>query len=195
MDNRMAAEHLGRSEKVTVGRKLNNDFTKLTSDLLRITDIAIVVGCGLLSYLAYVKFSHQNLREDYFRAICVAGFLAVPVLEWSRLYREPRLRNAVRSAGPIFLGCGALFCLMLIIGFAAHSLNIFSRLWAATWLVATGGMLVAERFAVQALVRRLESKGVLREAIAIVGSGPLVDRLVAYLQGLDQSPVEIVGIF
>ncbi len=64
-----------------------------------------------------------------------------------------------------------------------------------TWSVATGGMLVAERFAVQALVRRLESKGVLREAIAIVGSGPLVDRLVAYLQGLDQSPVEIVGIF
>ena len=195
MDDRMAAEHLGRPKKIRVGRKLSNDFTKLTSDMLRIVDVLIVLGCGLASYVVYARIGHQGLREDYFRAICVAGVLAIPVLEWSRLYAEPRLRNASRSAGPIFVGCAGLFCLMLIIGFAAHSLEVFSRLWAVSWSVLTGSALIVERFAVQAVVRRLEAKGVLREALAIVGSGPLVDRLVAYLKGLDQSPVEIVGIF
>ena len=195
MDDRMAAEHLGHRRELQVGRKLSNDFTKLTSDMLRIVDVLVVLGCGLLSYIAYARMTHSGLREDYFRAICVAGVLAIPVLEWSRLYSEPRLRNAIRSAGPIFVGCVGIFCLMLIIGFAAHSLEIFSRLWALTWAGLTGVTLVIERFAVQGVVRRLEAKGVLREAIAIVGSGPLVDRLVAYLNGLEQSPVEIVGIF
>jgi Undecaprenyl-phosphate glucose phosphotransferase len=154
-----------------------------------------VLGCGLVSYVVYARLNHSGLREDYFRAICVSGVLAIPVLEWAGLYREPRLRNALRAAGPVFMGCAGLFCLMLIIGFAAHSLTIFSRLWAVSWSVLTCGALVVERFAVQGVVRRLEAKGVLREAIAIVGSGPLVDRLVAYLNGLEHSPIEIVGIF
>ena len=196
MDNRgIAAERLARPERLEVGRKLSGDFTKLTSDLLRVADIVVVVGCGLLSYVAYAAFVHQSLRDDYFRAIGVAGFLAIPVLAWASVYREPLLRSASRSVAPIFLGCGGLFCLMLIIGFAAHSLGVFSRIWAVSWAIATFAGLSAERFAVQALLNRLQSNGVLREAIAIVGSGPLVDRLVAHLKGLDQGQVEIVGIF
>jgi Undecaprenyl-phosphate glucose phosphotransferase len=195
MDNRgLAAKALTRSERA-VGYKLSSDFSKIAVDLLRLVDIVIVVACGILGYLAYATLSHQHLRDDYFRAIAVAGILAIPVLEWAGLYREALLRDAAKSAGAAFLGAGALFCLMLIIGFAAHSLNAFSRIWSVSWAFSTFALLIAERYAVQGLLHRLRSKGVLREGIAIVGSGPLVDRLVAHLKSLDDTAVEIVGIF
>jgi Undecaprenyl-phosphate glucose phosphotransferase len=194
MDNRgLAAKALAPSERA-VGYKLSSDFTKIATDLLRLVDIAIVYACGILVYLAYATVTRQHLREDYFRSIAVAGFLAIPVLQWAGLYREELLRDAAKSAGAAFLGAGALFCLMLIIGFAAHSLNAFSRLWAVCWAFSTFVVLIAERLAVRGLLHRLRSKGVLREAIAIVGSGPLVDRLVVHLKSLDDM-VEIVGIF
>jgi Undecaprenyl-phosphate glucose phosphotransferase len=195
MENRLAAEPLDPPDEIRVGRRLSNDFMKLTIDLLRLADAAVVVACGLAASLAYSRFVHQPIRDDYLRATIVAGVLAVPVLEWAGLYRDARPRHAIRSASAIGLGCGALFCLMLIIGFAAHSMHVFSRLWAVSWCAGSCAALLTERFAVQLVVRRLESKGVLREAIAIVGSGPLVDRLVAHLNGLDHSSVEIVGIF
>ena len=196
MENQgLAAEPLARPDQRAVGYKLTSNFTKFTADLLRFVDVGIVYACGILAYLTYASVTDQRLHEDYFRAIGVAGFLAIPVLEWAGLYREALLRDATKSVGAAFLGAGGLFCLMLIIGFAAHSLNAFSRIWSVSWALATFGTLVAERFAVQAFLRRLQTKGVLREAIAIVGSGPLVDRLVAHLKGLDDSMVEIVGIF
>jgi Undecaprenyl-phosphate glucose phosphotransferase len=197
MDNQgLTAERVAHAGRREAGRKLSSDFTKLISDSLRLADVAVVVGCGLVCYFAYSTLTHQILNENYFRAIAVAAFLAIPVLQWSGLYRQPLLRSAVlRSAGPAFFGSGGLFCLMLIIGFAAHSLHTFSRIWAVSWAGATFTALVVERVAVHAALRRLQSRGVLREAIAIVGSGPLVDRLVTYLNGLDHSLVEIVGIF
>jgi Undecaprenyl-phosphate glucose phosphotransferase len=197
MDNQgCAAGRLARPERREAGHRLSSDFTKLIADSLRLADIAVVIACGLGCYFAYTTVNGQSLNDNYFRAIAVAGALAIPVLEWSGLYRQSLLRDAaLRSFGPAFLGCGGLFCLMLMVGFAAHSLGVFSRIWAVSWAFATFGGLIVERFAVQILLRRLQSNGVLRQAIAIVGSGPLVDRLVAYLNGLDHSLVEIVGIF
>ena len=196
MENQgLAAEHLARPEQRAAGHKLTGDFTKFTADLLRLVDVGIIYACGTLAYVIYASVTEQRLHEDYFRAVAVAGFLAIPVLEWAGLYREPLLRDASKAIGAAFLGAGALFCLMLIIGFAAHSLNLFSRIWSVSWAVATFGSLVAERFAVESLLHRLRRKGVLREATAIVGSGPLVDRLVAHLNSLDDTMIEIVGIF
>ena len=89
---------------------------------------------------------------------------------------------------------------MLLIGLAAGTLDSASLLWGGLWLGSSFTLFLGTRLALGRAVSVMVRRGVLRDVVAIVGGGPLADRLIAHLTSLhlrnpDRCPIEVVGIF
>ena len=89
---------------------------------------------------------------------------------------------------------GLLAGVVLAIGVANHSLPALPGAWLVLWGTASLLFTSATRMLLAAKLRRLERGGVLSEVIAIVGSGPLADRLVHQLRRGGQN-IELLGVF
>lgn len=63
------------------------------------------------------------------------------------------------------------------------------------WLAISLALTIVMRVLLATHILRLEQRGVLREAIAIVGSGPIADRLVQQLKQARVRNIELLGVF
>ncbi len=83
---------------------------------------------------------------------------------------------------------------MLALGFATHSLAPVSRLWVVLWAALTFLFCGAARLILAAYLRKLDLGGLLGDRVAIVGAGPVADRLVDHFR-TSQSLVHVIGVF
>lgn len=67
--------------------------------------------------------------------------------------------------------------------------------WFVLWLATSAVLTSLMRVLLATHILRLEQRGVLRETIAIVGSGPIADRLVHQLQQTRARNIELLGVF
>ena len=172
----------------------------LVGDLLPLCDFA---GVLLAAYLATLIFAHANqggaasvsLTGELGRAALAAAVLA-PFILCNRAF------IAVASGGQsgAFLRCYAARFLMFAgvvagIGIASRPLETLPHEWLGLWLINTLAITVLARVALVGNLRRLERKGILREAIAVVGAGPLADKLIWHLLRTRGDSFEFLGVF
>jgi FlaA1/EpsC-like NDP-sugar epimerase len=90
----------------------------------------------------------------------------------------------------------ALFAgVVLALGAAIQILPSFPRGWLVIWF-ATGLLLTSfARILTGRYLGRLQRRGVLTEVIAVVGAGPVTDRLIGALRHTGPHAVELLGVF
>lgn len=181
-------------------RKLSRDTVFLIGDLLPLLDFFGVLLAAYLGTLLYASWvapgaAAAGILEGGGRAALAAAVLA-PFLLCDRAF------VAFASAGQTaaVVRCYAVRFLMFTgvvaaIGLASRPLAELPRGWLALWFAATLVVTALTRLQLVALLRRLERSGTLTESIAVVGAGPVADRLIHHLRQTRGDSVAILGVF
>lgn len=98
----------------------------------------------------------------------------------------------IRSHGVRFL---AMACGVLLVGTASQSLDRFAAGWVGVWFGAALASTSATRWMVARSVRGLQRQGVLTEVVAVVGAGPVAERLMQQLRQTRPGRIELLGVF
>jgi Undecaprenyl-phosphate glucose phosphotransferase len=178
------------------GRKL----THLASDLLPLGDFFYLLLAGLFSsyvmthWLAPLGFA-VRIGEEFHRAGLVVAVLA-PFMLYDKRFgpaaSHGRMVELVRSHAlrfSVFAG------VVLLLGGLIHARDAVPYAWLAVWLSASLLLTSLGRVVVAQYLRHLQRRGRLSELIAVVGDGPVADRLVQALRQARPASIELLGVF
>jgi Undecaprenyl-phosphate glucose phosphotransferase len=125
----------------------------------------------------------------------VAAFSSNSLFEGLRLYEFTRLPQFGWELKRILAGWAGVLFIGLSIGFLTKTSATFSRLWLMIWSVLAISGLLGARLVVGSLIARWTATDRLRRQVAIVGSGPSAQRLIAECRTSWPDEIHIVGVF
>jgi Undecaprenyl-phosphate glucose phosphotransferase len=178
-------------------RVSDRNVASLTSDLLPVVDLVCLFLAAFLGTLLYTHWLGLAPRfgSGFQQTGLVAAMLAPFVLYDKRF-------GSVASRGqmPLLIRSHALrFTLfagvILALGALSQALDDFPRSWLIIWLASSLLLTSLTRVLAARYVRRLQRQGVLTEVIAVVGAGPVADRLVQALRQTRPETIELLGVF
>jgi exopolysaccharide biosynthesis WecB/TagA/CpsF family protein len=185
---------------ISPSRRLSRDSVHLAGDLLPLIDFVSVLLSAWFAVLLYEVWFGATavaaaLGDSAARAALAAAVLA-PLILCERAYvslaSSGRIAALVRCYCVRFL----MFAAVAIgIGIAGRSLAGLPAPWIALWFSGCLAATALTRVLLVGSLQRLQRRGLLRESVAIVGSGAATDRLVRRLQRHHGSTVEIAGVF
>lgn len=171
---------------------LSRAASSTASDLLPVWDFVCVILAGQFATMLYaalmaathgVDINLWNARGEkiLFAAVLAAFFLHRRQVGLGIAHARALSFRTFSIRFTMFLG------LLLVLGFATRSLDAMPRGWAALWLSTSFVLSWAAR---QLLIQRRRN-----EVIAVVGAGPVANRLISHLRRQYSGRVEFVGVF
>lgn len=168
----------------------------IASDLLPLLDIACVLLAAAISTALYTQgFSDPNDPDQFASATWVAAVLAPFILydrHFGALVSRGRTRHFLRLFAIRF---AALAAIVLMLGMVTQTLDRFAFGWVMLWFGASLVLTLLSRALMAKALRTLQHRGAGTQSVAIVGAGPLADRLVAELRQSQPDTVELLGVF
>lgn len=163
--------------------------------LLGVSDFIVLFIAAALSTTAYMHSPDAvSVDTDPFdHAAWVAGVLA-PFLLYDRRFGTHALHRARDFVGPFAARFMSLAVIVLTMGAVTRSLHRYPVIWLVVWFGSSLVLLLLSRAWLTTVFRSLQRRGAITETIAVVGAGPVADRLMhALLQG--PHTVELLGVF
>src|SRR5579859_1658020 len=191
----------GLAAPANFGRRwFSREVLEITADALRFIDIVEIILAALISYALVETRLPAELGLMHLKDTLVGALCAPLVLHWCGLYQVRVLLSKRRAFTAVIGGFFSFVAILLVIGLAVGTLDHASMLWGGLWLSSTFTLFLATRLALGRAIAVMVRRGILRDAVAVVGGGPLADRLITHLSTLhirnpDRCPIEVVGIF
>jgi Undecaprenyl-phosphate glucose phosphotransferase len=171
---------------------------KMISDAVLALDVFVIVGCSVLAHLGYNVFVHRE-HVDVLRngGLGLVSALATVVgLYRSKSYEFDNLIDFVGQIGRVLSAWIAGILTLVALAFILKISEDFSRGWVIASFALTPTMLLAERSLVAGFLLRGTEQGHMRRNVAIVGAGPLSERLCTYIESRGpRMGLRVVGIF
>jgi len=173
--------------------------TSLFGLLLALTDALLVVlggflAAGLTDWLR-PDLLLWPLPETYRFPILLGALLAPSLMNWFGVYRPWRGFSHWNELRQALLALTVVSLVLAASALATKTGAYFSRTWMFFWFVLTSGMLCLVRIGAWSLRRMLRHRGFDIERVALVGGGPLAERVVRHLRANAGSGLELVGYF
>ncbi|WP_281784581.1 WecB/TagA/CpsF family glycosyltransferase [Sinimarinibacterium flocculans] len=189
-----------RNTPPATSRKLSRDTVYLVGDLLPLCDFASVLAAAYVATLLYAQwFASATVDAALFDAVGRAGLAAAvlaPLILCDRSFVSFASGGQTAALVRCYAVRFALFAgVVVAIGLGGRFLQGLPATWLGLWLAATLLVTVLTRALLVGGLRRLERRGVLTETVAVVGAGPVADRLIRHLMQTRRDSVEIVGVF
>jgi Undecaprenyl-phosphate glucose phosphotransferase len=184
-----------RLAEIRQGANLNLLPPTVVSGAVRIAEFLLVAALGFAIYLLYVEREGASTHLVYLGAVLIAAAANILLLQVFNLYRVPAFGAFVRSFARIALAWTIVTAGMMSLAFFVKVGANFSRVWIATWYVATMSALFAERLGLSLLVKRWTKQGRLNRRAVIVGGGPEAEALIKALEASQDTDIRIAGIF
>lgn len=188
------------SPPLAAPRKLSYDLVSLSADLLPVWDILVLLITPLIANQLYGTFFAAQAYEDGpWRDSDVQAMVAAVLAPFVLVDREFGSDVERRHGWGLLRSFGSRWIkfigVLLAFGYGSRALDIMPRAWVLTWLLPSITFTLAARVLLARQLSRLESSGVLSQSIAVVGAGPIADRLIRHL--LDKRPgkIELLGVF
>ncbi|MCV0396391.1 MAG: undecaprenyl-phosphate glucose phosphotransferase [Rhizobiaceae bacterium] len=166
----------------------------MMSGLLRLFELVILAGTGLLLYIYYVGLGGPAGWE-YPAAIIGGSLVAVVLLEFANCYKLAALRRPMRRVGGILLAWAGAFALLAFAGFFLKISDDFSRVWFGGWFVSGFLAMMASRALLSRMIRRWTRNGAIERRAVIVGGGAQAEALIRSIERQADNDVRICGIF
>lgn len=194
--NEYLTDRPGTASKPT----MRYDLVWIAGDLLLFADFLCILAATIIgATLDRYGWLTGNLVPGLHRYFAQAGLIAA-VLAPFMLY-DPRF-GLVASRGrmSVLLNAHMLRFLMfaavvLLLGSVSQLLNHVRPAWLVIWLMTNLLMTTLVRLLAARYIRRLQRRGVLTEVVAVVGAGPVADRLLQELHQTRAESIRILGIF
>lgn len=160
---------------------------------IRTADIFAVIITALLAF--YVRFHKITVPDSYLMIVLLAG-MAVPLLfPMFGIYTSWRTRSLLAPTARILSVWVLLFVLIAIALVLVHQAERYSRLWVGIWFVSGAILLTGSRVVLYGMLRIIRRKGWNTRRVAIVGCGPLAQRLVTTVKSADWMGLVVTGLF
>ena len=179
---------------------LSYNVVSMTGDLLLLSDLICLFLAAAISTVVYSHWLAPlgltpGVGKDFAQAAMVAAVLGPFILYdkgFGSVASRGQMAVLVRSYAlrfTIFAG------VVLALGAASQALDNFPLGWLVVWFATSLLLASLTRVLVARYVRRLQRQGVLTEVIAVVGAGPVADRLVQALRQTRPETIELLGVF
>ncbi len=176
------------------------ELASMTSEVLLALDLACL---GILALLGILLEEHGTLSgtvgagllSEFGRTALIATLLAPFILydrDFGNAAGHGQIAVLVRSHALRFT---LLTAVVFALGFVSDALHAVPLPGLLIWFALSLFMTSTTRVVIAQYVRRLQRQGVLTEVIAIVGAGPVADRLVQELLQSRPETTEILGVF
>jgi Undecaprenyl-phosphate glucose phosphotransferase len=166
----------------------------IISGLAALIDVLISFSSGMLIFWLYVIDEPEKVGL-YLAAVALYSLLMLQSFHMAGLYRFTRILTPHRQIVILAGICVVLFLVLTTCVFALKISLEFSRVWAFSWLITNVTGIVAARFALYKIIRRLSNQGQIGRKIAIYGGGEQGTRLIRHIDQLHEPWNRIVGIF
>ncbi len=181
-------------------RLSKRDFVSLASDLVPPLDFGCFLLAGFIGTLLYALFvPHEPLDSAVAisrgNAALIGAVLAPFVLYDRNFAAAVGRRNAAPLVGQFVLRFALIAAIAIAIGEASQVFDNLPASWVTLWLSASLVLTALVRVVVATNVRVLLRKGAFTESVAIVGAGPVADRLNRHLRDTKADRIELLGIF
>jgi Undecaprenyl-phosphate glucose phosphotransferase len=161
---------------------------------VRLADFLLLTVAGILVYFAYVV-PQRGFGWEYPGAILAVAAAAVICFQAADIYQVQLFRGQLRQMSRMISSWSFVFLLFIGISFFAKLGGEVSRVWLGTFFFLGLVVLVAQRIALRAIVRRWGREGRLDRRTIIVGSDENGEQLVQALKTQDDSDIHILGVF
>ena len=184
-----------RLAEIRQGGNLNLLPPTVVTGAVRVTEFLLVATLGFAIYLLYVEREGASTHLVYLAAVLIAAAANILLLQAFGLYRVPAFSAFVRSFARMALAWTMVIAGMMSLAFFVKVGANFSRVWIATWYVATLSALFAERLGLSLLVKRWTKEGRLNRRAVIVGGSSEAEALIKALEASHDTDIRIAGIF
>ncbi|MGO3127126.1 MAG: undecaprenyl-phosphate glucose phosphotransferase [Luteimonas sp.] len=168
-------------------------FTAFFAWGLRLSDLAIVVGAGLLAYR--LRFDTFEMPIDYVRSLARSVLFALLALNGSSLYRSWRGSSVTKEAFKLVTLWSMVFAAGIVYTVALQLAEDFSRLWWLTWFALTLAGTIAARVVLRSVADHLRTRGMDQRTAVIVGGGRDARRIAQGFAAQPWTGIEIKGWF
>jgi Undecaprenyl-phosphate glucose phosphotransferase len=180
--------------------KLRHDTVLIVEDLLPGFDVVSLLVAGYVSTSLYVALLSPvtglvDLWNDYAHRAMAAAVLAPFILYYRRTPSAVGPRRQWHQLRAFVMRYAIFVGVVLGIGYLTRSLDTMPRAVMVLWVSLGFALTLSCRAALAGYLHRLERKGILSETVAVVGAGPVADRLIRYLLQLKPQSIRIVGVF
>jgi Undecaprenyl-phosphate glucose phosphotransferase len=203
----LSATTFSTPDKRTARRPLsrhiaNRNTISLASDLLPLCDFACFLITASFSTFLYIHWlmplgftAGLGGEKEFEHATWVTAVLA-PFILYDKRFGSVATRGLMTTLVRAYaLRFTIFYGTVLALGMASQRLSQFPLGWLAIFFVTSLLLTSLTRILTIRYLQQLQRQGVLTETIAVVGAGPVADRLVnALLQSRPES-VELLGVF
>jgi Undecaprenyl-phosphate glucose phosphotransferase len=169
--------------------------TRLVASVCAFMDAIQIIGSGLLIFLFYVAPDDPGKSSIYLVTIGLVALLSLQAFQLGGLYRFTSITAPINHVFRLGITVAVILMVMLVVGFALKISDQFSRIWLFSWFLSMLILLIGERFALAAMVRRFAETGRMGRNILIYGAGDHAEQLIKHLDDLNEPWNNIVGVF
>jgi exopolysaccharide biosynthesis WecB/TagA/CpsF family protein len=183
-----------------VRRKWNYRQVSMFSDLLPLADLMLVLLSAWAAALLYARWFGQFAMAggpgNHAAQASLIALVLAPLMLRDRRFLSAASRGGMRRlVGSFALRFLAYAGTVLALGTVSLVLVDVRAAWLLLWFVAALSSTLGVRVLLVGLLERMQRLGHLTEVVAIVGAGPVADRLVFALLQTRPEKVELLGIF
>ncbi len=161
----------------------------------RLCEFGFTLIVGLLLASIYPTYSSGLPTLSYVTLTSIIAAVFVVALEISGQYKLFRLLNPEQSLSKLAMSWAGTFALAAVFVFLTKDGETFSRIWIINWFIAGMFFMLAGRFFIASVIRRLNKNKQFNRRALLVGGGKDAEDVIATLVASPDAGVSVVGIF
>jgi Undecaprenyl-phosphate glucose phosphotransferase len=161
---------------------------------VRVLDFLLISLVGIALYMGYVARIDVFSWSYVFAILGVAG-ASVVFFQAADIYDVQIFRGHLRQMTRMISAWAFVFLLFIGASFFAKVGGTVSRFWLSSFFFVGVVVLIAERLALRALVRRWARQGRLDRRTIIVGADENAEKLIRALNEQPDTDIRVLGVF
>jgi Undecaprenyl-phosphate glucose phosphotransferase len=164
----------------------------IVSGLVAILDATVILGTGVLS----LEWSTSSADWPLLGLVVLLGtILGVNFLHLAGAYRFAKFGHIGSAVGRVLAGWLATLAVLFAVTRPIEPVTLTDGPWITGWFLGGLALLVASRIGLYHQIHRWARQGRLGQIGAIVGAGPIAQRLLRSLRVSSPSELRIVGVY
>jgi polysaccharide biosynthesis protein PslA len=166
----------------------------IVRNIAQIIDATAILSVGFLDQIIYVFYiTNTDFSSPYFAGICMGAAIACFLLNSFGAYEQEHLFSKRYAVQRIVAAWAITFAILLFIAFALKISDHFSRVWAVTWFLGGGSLLIISRLCLSEWIQRRALEGVLAERTIIFGAGEFGQKFAEQIRKFDDPFIKVMG--
>jgi Undecaprenyl-phosphate glucose phosphotransferase len=161
--------------------------------LARVFDVALVLAGAAVA--SRIRFDDLAQSGFYWALVMFSAAFALAIFPAFGVYESWRGRSKLALAGQVSLAWLMVQGCALVLMYSLHRIDLVSRLWFSYWTASTGGLLVAYRLIIHAVLARARGAGMNLHQVAIVGSGSQCEAIIRRIESTPTAGFRATAIY